>query len=146
MTVEPCKLNLRTLPAVALAEKALLPNVAAIYFVLNVEHEVQYIGRAKSLCFRWQSHHRLADFREIPQVQVAYLVVSDVTLLPDIEQALIEYFHPPLNRWRNQYGYISTCILLPPELIEWAKDQPEGLSGFARFAMTQEQKRRKVSA
>ena len=43
-------------------------------------------------------------------------------------------------------GYISTHVMLPRELIDWAKEQPEGLSGIVRQAISQEQKRRNVSA
>lgn len=43
-------------------------------------------------------------------------------------------------------GYISTHVMLPAELIEWAKEQPEGLSGIARQAISQEQKRRKTAS
>ena len=111
VTVDPQKLNLQELPTLALTEKALLPNVAAIYFVLDGTQKVCYIGRAKSLCFRWYSHHRLADFREIPQVRVAYLTVSDAALLPDIEEALIEYFDPPLNQKRVSRSLTVTIAI-----------------------------------
>jgi hypothetical protein len=43
-------------------------------------------------------------------------------------------------------GYKQTVIQLPPDLLEWAKHQPEGLAGLARMLMTQERQRRTQSA
>src|SRR5262245_19481952 len=36
----------------------------------------------------------------------------------------------PQKRGPKPKGYANTHILLPPELLAWAKDQPEGVSGL----------------
>jgi hypothetical protein len=38
-------------------------------------------------------------------------------------------------------GYGHAHILLPPDLIEWAKHHPEGLSGLVRRLLAQERDR-----
>lgn len=43
-------------------------------------------------------------------------------------------------------GYKQTVIQLPPDLLEWAKRQPEGLAGLARLLMAEERQRRTQSA
>lgn len=100
----PETVNPSMLPALPFTERAKLPNVAAIYFVLDAEHDVLYIGRAKSLCFRWQNHHRIGDFRKGINLWIAYLSVTDAALLPSIEKALIAHFDPPVNRSAVDYA------------------------------------------
>ena len=39
-------------------------------------------------------------------------------------------------------GYGNTHVLLPQDLIDWAKSQPEGLSGLVRRLLTAERQRR----
>ena len=47
----------------------------------------------------------------------------------------------PINK-----GYKQTVIQLPPDLLDWAKHQPEGIAGLARLLMAQERQRRTQSA
>jgi len=56
---------------------------------------------------------------------------------------------PPPSPQRKRRGpkprlgvQVSTHVLLPPELMEWAKDQPEGLSGLIRQLLAAERERR----
>jgi hypothetical protein len=39
-------------------------------------------------------------------------------------------------------GYEDTHVLIPPYLIEWAKDQPEGFAGLVRALLRTEHERR----
>jgi len=99
-----------------------LPNVAAIYFVLGDNNQVLYVGRAKSLCFRWQSHHRLADFKKIPELHIAYLTFTDAMLLPDIEKALIAYFDPPFNNyWPHPSKFRQTSVRVDATILRKAR-------------------------
>jgi hypothetical protein len=50
----------------------------------------------------------------------------------------------PKKRGPIPRGYVSTHVMLPPEMIDWAKEQPEGLSGIVRHAVGEVQKRRKA--
>ena len=42
-------------------------------------------------------------------------------------------------------GFKATSVQLPPDLLEWAKHQPEGLSGLVRLLLSQERPRREKS-
>lgn len=46
----------------------------------------------------------------------------------------------PVNR-----GFKATSVQLPPDMLEWAKHQPEGLSGLVRLLLSQERPRREKS-
>ena len=97
------KINPLTLPSLPLTERQKLPKLPAIYFVITVDGEILYIGRSKNLAARWAVHHRYAELKTIANVRIGWLHYSDELLLPEIEDALIKYFLPPLNRTPNQY-------------------------------------------
>ena len=86
-----------SLPSVALNEHALLPRESGIYFVLNAEGGVQYIGRTVNLHARWRDHHRIKQYSKMAVVRIAWLTVSNAALLPSIEKACIAYYQPPDN-------------------------------------------------
>ena len=52
----------------------------------------------------------------------------------------------PKKRGPVASGYISTHVMLPEDLIEWAKHQPEKLSGLVRKALSDERRRRKATS
>lgn len=97
--MNPAELDLSVLPRVAVARRRDLPDEPGLYFVLDPAGEVLYIGLAtSSLMQRWRAHHRQAQAQAIPDAAVAYLVMHEPALLPDIEQALIIHFRPRWNR------------------------------------------------
>lgn len=94
---DPSSLSLAALPSVPLSSYRLLPACQGIYFVAS-NGDVLYIGKAKSLFTRWQSHHRLTDLEQRPGVTISWLQFDgDDALLHEIERACIEYFDPVLN-------------------------------------------------
>lgn len=90
--------NIRTLPSVALEDRSELPNTPCIYFAIDSNNVVQYIGQTANANKRWKSngHHKYEKLSQLLSVRIAYLE-TDIDLLNDIEKALIEYFDPPLN-------------------------------------------------
>lgn len=97
-TLENSPVEIARLPSLPLAERLTLPREPAIYFVLGQDNEVLYIGKAACLLTRWKGrHHRKIQVETIPGVRIAWLSVSDASLLLEIEAALIAYFSPPLN-------------------------------------------------
>jgi hypothetical protein len=54
--------------------------------------------------------------------------------------------HRPKKRGPIPQGNISTHVLLPEEIIEWAKLQPDRLSGVVREAMIRERQRRESAS
>lgn len=138
-----------TLPSVPLEQKLLLPHAPGVYFVLDAEKNVLYIGRTKSLCIRWLNHHRLQQFEKLMSLSIAWLLLTSLDELSEVEACCIDYFQPPYNgpskkRGPIKRGYDHAHILLPPYLIKWAKEQPEGLSALARDLLTAEHERRNI--
>lgn len=95
--LNPSDINLSTLPRVPLTDRRNLPTTSGIYFAI-ANGEVQYIGRSVNIRQRWADHHRAGQLRA--DTHIVYLEVSDLSLLPEIETALIEWFDPKLNGTR----------------------------------------------
>lgn len=110
------------LPSVALTDRHGLPREPGIYFVLSGDEELLYIGRSNSIHTRWRGHHKMRRLAEYRAVRVAWLTVSDESLLAEIETALIHHFRPPLNRKSDTAGMPSEKPFLhfnvEPELLE----------------------------
>jgi len=95
--VQPSNINPLSLPSVSLEQRSQLPTKPCIYFAIDSQGVVQYIGRSNNPRNRWQSHHKGIELALMGGVQIAYLE-SAVDLMPEIERALITYFCPPLNQ------------------------------------------------
>lgn len=96
------EVDLLSLPSLPLADKAQLPDIFAIYFVLDGDR-VLYIGKTINLRERWTTHHRLKQFKKMTvPVRIAWIECSDATLLTSIEAALIEHFQPLLNQTKYE--------------------------------------------
>ncbi len=101
MTINPETLNLSKLPWLPLEEKLSFPSSPSIYFCIDSENVIQYIGRSINLKKRWSKHHKFEDLNQTGNIRVLYLLVDDKSLLTEIENALISYFNPPLNFIRH---------------------------------------------
>jgi DNA-binding Xre family transcriptional regulator len=95
--ITPESIDFSVLPSLCLTRRSELPEVPAIYFAINSLDQIQYIGRSQNLRQRWLSHHRQFQLQAIDSVRIAWLRCDDVSLLAEIEAALIEWFEPPLN-------------------------------------------------
>jgi excinuclease UvrABC nuclease subunit len=93
MKLDPKSINVRSLPSVPLEDKKMLPKIPGIYFAIDRQGIVQYIGRSANLNQRWLQHHRQSDLESGDRVSIAWLEINDSSLLDQIEQALIDYFH-----------------------------------------------------
>ncbi len=88
-----------TLPSLPLRENRNLPECPAVYFVLDSENKILYIGKASNLAQRWSSHHRWSQLVQMGDgIRITWLECSELALLPEIESALIKHFSPTLNR------------------------------------------------
>ena len=95
--IDPDSINLSLLPSIPLARRKELPELPPIYFVMDSQGEICYIGQTKNLYKRLIRHHHLPSFKNLPNAKVAYLKISDINLLTKIEKVLIDYFRPSLN-------------------------------------------------
>lgn len=95
--INPQTLNISELPYLPLNQKSKLPDVAGIYLAIDERGKVYYIGQSKNINQRWLQHHRIYQLEHIGNIKIAWLAISETSLLDEVETALIEYFNPPLN-------------------------------------------------
>lgn len=93
-------INPFNLPSLPLEQCRKLPNYSGIYFVLSASDDILYIGCSANLQERWIVHHRYQQFQEIGNVRISWLQVQDASQVNVIEQELISYFNPLLNKRR----------------------------------------------
>jgi DNA-binding XRE family transcriptional regulator len=103
--IEPSTINPLALPAVPLEKKSQLPTTPCVYFAIDSQGIVQYIGMTEDLKQRWVSYHRYEYLKLCNQVKISYLQIDNIALLPEIEAALIRYFNPPINRMGSNWIY-----------------------------------------
>lgn len=101
-TVNFTEIKVQTLPSLPLSKRCEFPACPAIYLVVGEDQKVLYIGRTVNLRQRWKTHHKYSAFSRINSVRLAWLEVTDLYLLPPIEEALIKYFKPPHNTARSE--------------------------------------------
>lgn len=94
--IDPKALDISSLPSVYLESKSELPRKSAIYFAIDSQGNIQYIGRSSDIKQRWIQHHRFSQLTSIGNIRIAYLCM-DADILPSVEKALIEWFQPFLN-------------------------------------------------
>ena len=98
---DPASVNVSALPWLPLDAKSAFPRQACIYFAIDSQGSVQYIGRTIDSQQRWRNHHRYGELDAIGDIRIAYLFM-DADLLPSVEKALVKCFAPPLNRVKYQ--------------------------------------------
>ncbi|ANV89324.1 GIY-YIG nuclease family protein [Picosynechococcus sp. PCC 8807] len=88
------------LPKVSLKTKELLPEYSGIYYVVDQDNMVMYIGKAKNLQKRWQgnSHHRINQLKATRkrQFHLYYEKVAESNL-DQREKILIRKYRSELN-------------------------------------------------
>jgi hypothetical protein len=120
--IDPQTIPLLTLPFLPFAERKRLPRCAAIYFVLNAQGTVLYIGQSINLATRWAAHHRADILAERQATRIAWLVMEDVALLDAVEAACIAYFEPACNGYGPAPGgprpYKCLLFRLPGAMLD----------------------------
>lgn len=133
--LNPCSVNPLALPSVTLEDRRSLPSEPCIYFAIDGQGSVQYIGRSMNPRQRWVSHHRYQPLAAMDGVRISYMAV-DADLLPQVETALIEWFKPPLNSGLKSLANLRSRSPVYGEAK--SKRQPlvtdEGWEGFKALA------------
>ena len=137
-TERPQRIDVQTIPLLALpslpfVERRRLPRCAAIYFVLNADGTVLYIGQSINLAVRWAAHHRAAKLIKHQATRIAWLVMEDETLLNAVESACIAYFEPLCNRFydgrpagrppSDAAEFIPFPTRFPKDLLDYIRDE-----------------------
>ena len=101
-TPEEINKNLTSLPYIFSDEPiSSLPNINGLYIVVvDVDYyPILYIGQSINIRNRIRSHNMKKSWIKSCQsyYRIIWIEISGLSLLNSIEQALIEYFDPPLN-------------------------------------------------
>ncbi len=94
--VNPESIDFSSIPSIPLEDRRSFPRESCIYFAIDSLGEIQYIGKTVDLKSRWAGHHRQSQLEQIGGVRIAYLSMP-AGLLDEVENALIDWFDPPLN-------------------------------------------------
>lgn len=94
--------QLDKLPYVDFFKKDQLPETAGIYFVVDKNGKVWYIGKAKNLKDRWVRHHRYDQIEKINKKSniklLWYSCENNENNLTQLENYFIDAYHPALNQ------------------------------------------------
>lgn len=85
------------LPFVALNSRIELPTYSGIYFAIDDNQAIQYIGIAINLRNRWKSHQRLKSLLALGTIKIAYLHIDSASALAEAERSAIARFKPIMN-------------------------------------------------
>ncbi len=54
------------------------------------DNKVVYVGKATVLRQRWDSHHRIKEFKNLPgEVRIAWLICDNPELIDELEKSMI---------------------------------------------------------
>ncbi|TAE55992.1 MAG: excinuclease ABC subunit C [Nostocales cyanobacterium] len=88
------------LPHLPLKSRASLPEKSGIYYIIDDQSIIWYIGKSQNLRSRWvgKSHHRIYQLeKQRKRVFTVYYELVDKTQLDTVENQRIEYYNPQLN-------------------------------------------------
>lgn len=111
------------LPTISLSQRKHLPLVCAVYFVLH-DNKVVYVGKATVLRQRWDSHHRIKEFKNLPgEVRIAWHKSDSPELIDELEKSMIARFKPSMNGSKVEYATPRKTIYLEPKTMEALKQR-----------------------
>lgn len=105
-------LNPFELSSVSLCERKHLPSCTAIYFAIDSQNRILYVGKAKNLAARWKNHHRLHALENIDRehpVRLAWQAWNEESL-NEAEKILILSHQPLLNNTK-----VEIPVVIPSE-------------------------------
>lgn len=96
-TSEPKDFNPLDLPFATIDLLREIPKKQGIYFVISETEEILYVGKSTNLQQRLRGHHRLAQFKKLGTVKIAWVLLEDSSLLNRAEELLIRRYSPKHN-------------------------------------------------
>ena len=96
-TPSQLSLQIAKLPSLAFEHRRDLPPIPALYFVLDIQVNILYIGQTANLRDRWKSHHR-APQMDSTTYRIHWREIADEGQRADAERQSIAFFRPPWNR------------------------------------------------
>ncbi|QUS60827.1 GIY-YIG nuclease family protein [Synechocystis sp. PCC 7338] len=106
--------SIENLPSVNFTKLSNLPSCAGIYFVLDSNFIIHYIGKSENINKRWKNHHRKDQIGEINArypVKVFWLTCN-IDDLGTAEKYFIDHYKPLLNDTK-----VELPKIVPSEII-----------------------------
>lgn len=131
--IDPKNLNIESLPSVGIESRNLLPPRPSVYFAVDTQSRIQYIGRSLNTKTRWAKHSKLKDLLPLGDIKICYLLLPENVLL-FVENVLIEYFQPPLNFAKQDSSKIKIKELTPQQVTRQDVNR-DSYDRYTRFAL-----------
>lgn len=90
-------LQIAQLPSLAFEHRRDLPPIPALYFALDAQVSILYIGQTGNLRDRWKAHHRAPQMME-GGFRIHWREIADEEARLSAERQSIAFFRPPWNR------------------------------------------------
>ncbi len=103
------------LPFVLLSELRRLPEYPCVYFVLDSNGTVLYIGQSENPKQRWVNHHKIDKISDNGGEKICWVAVKNKAKLLPLEKRLIEQFRPTLNWKKSETPKITVPLKVLPE-------------------------------
>lgn len=118
--------NLHSLPSVEFSQKEKLPTTAGIYFAVDINNQLWYIGKAQNLKNRWANHHRYHQLEKINRKNLIklkwYECENHEDVLTKLENYFIDTYCPVLNQTKVEFKKITPAeICLRETLVKISK-------------------------
>ncbi|MCC5612198.1 GIY-YIG nuclease family protein [Nostoc sp. CHAB 5834] len=78
--INPQTVNPLALPSILLEQRKQLPECTAIYFAIDVNDKIQYIGKSNNLRNRWKNHHREKLLGSIGKIRLSKSAGKIITM------------------------------------------------------------------
>lgn len=108
-TLDPLSLS-----SVLLDNRNQLPTCPAIYFAIDAQNRILYVGKAKNLLTRWKNHHRLYSLKELHKdcPVSLYWQPWPEDNFEEAERLFIQQLQPLLNETK-----VETEPVVPSEIV-----------------------------
>lgn len=107
----PDSFQLDKLPCVEFLKKDQLPETAGIYFAVDKDQKIWYVGKAQNLRARWLGHHRYDQLKKINKKNniklLWYCCENNENTLTQLENYFIDKYHPVLNQTKLEAKRIT---------------------------------------
>jgi hypothetical protein len=128
--ISPDDLDLSSLPWMPLSARTGLIDEPGIYFAVDSDGVVQYIGRSKGVRGRWKSHHRFCELDSMQGIRICFLALPREQLQM-VEKQCILYFNPALNQTKVKEHHLLDSYFL--ELLDCPEDGIKDLLSWTNF-------------
>lgn len=88
--------NISALPKISVSRHSQMPQIPAVYLVIDGNGVVQYVGQSIGIQSRFRQHHRIRQFLAMPDAFIAWIPCAPDSL-SSLEKKLIISLRPRLN-------------------------------------------------